>query len=453
MNLIFILGAIAFIAVIAFAISQTSRYRGLKFGVELTYDDATTTGIRDNQVNVQYDDRIYDDRQLKGRLLYLIDMMSSSEAKTSIQRAFDRTMLKDIISLAVSKDSSVTAGEEIEINIGANKKDNVIEHQLLEFGFIPTGSGYTNMGIVSDKATSNTSTIKIKPYDPAKKFGIAAGQAVPADTIISIIATANQAWQGSPDPISAQPRVIENYVQIMRSPYAYDDIVAKENLYTKGTIKADLDAMAKDFMLLYGEKMLLSESPGYYKKTARLGSSDDKVQLGIMRGLVHMLKYGDITNGIVSPAVKSYTTWDYNVFDNWQWALFDPDLDDIAEVRLLVCNKAMRKFFTDLIQQKRAYWEPTDAYGMKGIRTIYTDAGQFDLMVHPRVHARYPDMDKPFGMALTLPFIEYKPMIKPYLAANIQPVDYMGKKSEYRWAWTFLLHNIGTAYHGIVYPI
>jgi hypothetical protein len=216
-----------------------------------------------------------------------------------------------------------------------------------------------------------------------------------------------------------------------------------------------LDSTAKDLIIAYGEKMLLSESAGYHKATARLGASDDDVNIGVMRGLIHWVKYGDITNNIVSPAVKSYSTWSYDVFDQWQWSLFDPELDEVGDVRLLVCNKAMRKTFTDLKNQRIFVQsiEPNDTYGIKGVKTIQTDAGSFDMLVHPKLHKRYPDIDKPMGLALTLPMIEYKPMIKPTLYANIQAPDVTGKKAEYRWAFTYMLHNAGTAYHGIMYPL
>lgn len=419
---------------------------------ELTYDDAVSTGVFDAQVDIQYDDRIFDDRILKARMTWLLKKMSKSVAKTSIQRAFDRTTLKDIISLAQNVTPADSLDNETTLTLGANVKDNLLENQLISFGFTPTGANYTNIGIVTSKAGPNTQ-VKIKPYDPAKIFGINTATAIPAQTRMSIEATAFPYNSGSVKPISAQPHVIENWVQVMKSPYGYDDIAAAENLYTKGGIKYQKDKDAKEMLLLYAEKMLLSDIPGRYKKTARLGNSDDEVQIGIMRGLEHMLKYGDTVNGIVSPAVKSYTNWSYDVFDQWQWELFSPDLDDVADVRTFLCNKAMRKFFTDMAKERNWTIEKSSDYGLPGVTTVHCDAGDLDLIVHSRLHAKYPSMDKPFGMALTLPYVEFKEMLPAKLYANIHARDWTGQKSEYRWAWTYILHGLGTAYHGIIFPL
>ncbi len=446
-------------ALIVYAVVRTVKaipfgLNSLIFGNEPTWSGAKTSGVFDDKIRIDIDDKVYDDRTLKARLTYLIDMFSASKAKTSIVKAYDRTTLKDILSLNAGFTSQSTANTALDINLGANVKDNVLQEHILELGFTPTDGDYTNMVQIKLKDTGDSSTVRVYPLDKTKKIGISSGVTVPANTIISVLATSFADNSKSVDPISAQARMIENYVQIMKSPFEIGDIAQLEDTYTKGTELSQDDSDARDFLLMYGEKMLLSESPGVYKKTARLGNSDDKVQQGIMRGLIHMLKYGNLTTGVVSPAAQSYTTWSYNVFDRWQWDLFSPEHDDVADVRLLVCNKAMRKFFWEEIKAKRMYWEDTKAYGpsMK-VKTVYTDAGEFDLMVHPKIHARYPDMEYPMGLALTLPMVEMKTMIPVYIKAGIQDNDQMGYKAEYRWAWTFMLHNIGTSYHGILWPL
>ena len=264
--------------------------------------------------------------------------------------------------------------------------------------------------------------------------------------MLNITGTMYPQGSASVTPVSFFPTVIENYTQIQRTGYEYAKSAAGENLYVKGTLKNMLMEDARRDHLLKMEKTLLFNGPKY-KKT--IAATTETLQLGYMEGLIYTVK----TN---SSNATSFTSgaWNYDIFDQFQWSLFDPELDDDVGKRLLVCNKATRKFFYDLKKEKYLVNDikANDGYyGIPGISSVYTDAGVFDMMVHPRVHARYPAMADPFGLALHLDYIQFKPYEAVHLETNRQNRDVHGRKDEFICEWTYLLHQ--PVYHGVLYVI
>lgn len=425
--------------------SVTGGGGGNAFGVGLTqYEQAVKSGVFDQIISIDYDDAIYTDKKMNARLLFIIESMNSKPAGTSIVRGFQKTLQQDLIyasNATQATPGAAGAAYTIELLTSA-MKDQVQEQATLELDYTPA-AGYTNYVYVPEttgKAGTATQLI-VKPIDPTLIVGKAAGagNGVPANCKLNVTGTWFGQGTGSVKALSFFPEYIENYVQEQKTPYEYATLAAKENLYVKGTLKNMLDDDAKRSHLLLKEKTLLFNGPAY-----KLGilASTDTVQIGYMGGLIYNLR-------TYSPNYKTYSVWSYDTYDEFQYTLFDPERDDDVGKRLLVCNKAMRKFFTDLKKDKPGIdWAPNGTYGIPGIRTVVSDAGQFDVMVHPRIHARYPDMDKPFGMALYLPYIQHRPMEPTQLTTNIQANDVRSRKSEYYSAWTYLMYQ--PVYHGLL---
>lgn len=413
------------------------------------YGDAVKTGVFDQQIKIDYSDEIYTDKKLSARLLYILDMMGSKPAKTTVVKGFNKSMQDDILASASSAHgTNNTAGAEVTIELAnASMKNQITERATLELDYVPT-TGFTNYVYVSSKdsssGTNDDRKVKVKPIDPAKKVGKDASANFPASTLVNVTGTWFEQHAASVKPVSFFPTVVENYTQIERTGYEYSETAAQEDLYTKGTLKNGLMEDARRDHLLKQEKTLLFNGPKYKKDIA---AQTDTVQIGYMQGLIYTVK-------TESPNVKSYDVgaWEYDLFDEWQFNLFDPELDDEVGKRLLICNKAMRKFFTDLKKEKPGIEiAPNDTYGIPGIQTVVTDYGSFDLMVHPRINARWPSKDNPFGLALHLDYMEYKPFRKTRLKTGIQNNDVDGAKDEFISEWTYLMYQ--PVYHGMIYSI
>lgn len=434
-------------AFLLITISFFACFLGTKpvFGNLVSYGDSVKTGVFDQMINVDFQDEIYSNKKLYQPFYYLIDMISDEGAKSSTVKGFDETKFKDILytNANFTSQSTGSEGNALTVTLTANEKNNLIVNQTIEFDFTPD-STHTNIVYVYDKNVSDTTTIQVKSMDPALLIGTADGVAVASGTLMNCNAAVFEQNSGSVKPVSTFPSTIENYQQEMKWPYEYSNIAAKENLYTKGTLRNKLDDDAKKYFSRLREKSLLFNGKKYKKSIA---ASTDTVEKGYAQGVIYWVRTGG------GPAVKTYSTWGTGVFDDWQYKLFDPELEDPAGRRMLFCNKAFRKFFTDT-KTARPGWVETaeDTYGLSGIKTIETDGGVFDVMVHPLINARFPEMDKPVGLAVYLPHIQLKEMEPMYLAANIQNNDVTGKKSEYRGTTSWLVHNASTAYHGWIAP-
>lgn len=428
-------------------ISFFSCFMGNKpvYGNLVSYGDAVKTGVFDQIINIDYQDEIYANKKLYQPLYYLIDMASDEGAGSSTVKGYDETKFKDILNTSANFTSQTTGqeGNALVLTMAANEKNNLIVNQAIEIDCTPDAT-HTNIVYVYDKVTSDTTTIQVKAVDPTLLIGTTNSTVVASGTVLNTLASVFEQNSGSVKPISTFPTTIENYQQEMKFPYEYSNVAAKENLYTKGTLRNKLDDDAKKFFSRLREKALLFNGRKYKKSVA---SSTDTVEKGYAQGIIYWVRTGG------GPAVKTYSTWSLNVFDDWQYKLFDPELDDPAQRRMLLVNKAFRKFFTDTKTTRQGWVETKEeTYGLEGIKTIETDGGVFDVMVHPLINARWPDKDKPVGLAVYLPHLHLKEMEHMYLAANIQNNDVTGKKSEYRCTTSWLLNNAGTAYHGWIAP-
>lgn len=415
----------------------------------ISYDDAITSGVFGQLINIDIGDRIFDNKVVFAPMYYLLNQFTKDQALTSVVRGYDRIVQKDILFTAAAFTSQATAGEALTLTLNATgtayDKNNLIERQIIELDFTP-GSGYTNEVYVYSKNNTDTTTISVKSTNPSLKIGTGSGEEVAANTLMNCLGTFFAQKTGSVEPISFFPTLIENVYQYFKTPYSLDEVAMKERLFVKGTLRDMQDTDAQQAHLNLIEKSFLFQGEAYRHDT-HYSPTIDRTQVGKMRGLIYWLKNGG------SDTAQGYETWSIDEFDDWQWKIFDPELGDVNGKRLLIANKATRKFFTDLKTAKQGVeLAPNDTYGIPGITTIYTDSGQFDLFVHPKISARYNDPQKPFMMALTPTMITINPLIDTYLANGIQANDNTELKAEYRTAMTYKLHNAATPYHGILYP-
>lgn len=427
---------------------------GVKYSDEtsdiVAWSEAVKSGVFKQMIKIDYSKKIWDNKARYMPAQSILNKFKKRQASSTITFGWDRKVMKDIVYTGASF-TSQAAVAELNLELAEGDINHVLQEQNLMLGFTPTDTeNYTNDVFISSKTVSgNVAAVKVKPVDPTKKIGIASGVTVPTGTVVNVLGTIFNQYSGSVSPIAFFPTKVTNYQQYFKFPYEYDETAAKEDLYVDGTLKNMLDKDAQFAILLQREKALLFNGKKY-KKDAIVS---DKTQRAKMQGLIYSILYGDDL-GNVSPAVVGYNTaFTMDKFEEFQFNLFDPELGDPYMKRLVFGNKAARKKFTDMKNSMQSVREitPNKSYGALPVDTIYTDAGVIDLVVHPRIAARYPEMDKPFMLALTPPMVEMVEMTPTYLAANIQNPDVTGFKSEYRSQFTAIYNNIGTPYFGLLY--
>jgi hypothetical protein len=420
----------------------------------ISYDEAVTSGVLGGLINIDMGTKWYDDKMIYAPAFSILKEFSRTNALSSVVRGWERTTPKDIL-YCDTWNSSNSAGAHVHVelkNVHDNwakdivAKDNVIERQIVVFDFVPTDAGYTNEGFVSSKATGDMVTVEISPCDPTKKLGIAETDEIPDGTMMNMLGTFFPQKSGSVEPISFYPTKIENTYQYFKTPYEFDEIAAKERLFVQGNIRTMLDSDAQKMHLSGIEKSFLFQGESYRHDTLSARTDDAaRESVGKMRGLFYAIANGG------SPANDTYDTWTHEVFDQFQFNLFDPELEDPNNRRLVLCNKATVKYFTDLKKDKPGIEiAPDDTYGIAGIRKVTTDYGTLDLLVLPKINAMYPSMTEPFMAALTPTMIEIKDLVKTYLANGIQANDSTAYKAEYRTALTWLGYNLHTGLFGML---
>jgi len=416
----------------------------------VSYSHYVSTGASEQTVEVDYSKEVYKDRQIYSPTVYLIDKFTKVHKPTSeIAKGFDKTMIKDMLELGAAF-TTQTAGEigtAETITLAANAKDNLELYQEIELvGLTSDEDTYTRYVYVSDKNDSDTTTIKIMARNPAHRIGSGDSEEVAAGTLLSCMGSAFAREQGRVKGVSQFATTIDNYYQDFRRYFNINDVAAMNKLYHEGTPENILEGDTRQAFLMLKEKTFLEAGPKYQKKVA---AGTDTSEIGKLGGLIYGVKTGG------SPAVKSYDTFEYKKFDQWQWALGDPDINDVAGIRQVLCNAAFHKLFYD---KKLAFpgfdysQMPADTYGIPKVMKVRTDRLEMHLIEHPVFTRLYPNMNQPFALALTFPYIEYRPLIKTYLWTNVQEKGVPVIQNCFRSVDTYIIHQPATPFHGILYP-
>ena len=64
----------------------------------------------------------------------------------------------------------------------------------------------------------------------------------------------------------------------------------------------------------------------------------------------------------------------------------------------------------------------------------------------------YSDKNKPYFLALTLPFVKIYEHTKPQLRTDIGDRKSSGYMDEFQCVMSLIINGAGTAYHGVLYP-
>lgn len=429
-------------------------FNPVTYGADIiSYSDIPVDGVLGEQAIIQYGDSITDNKVLWSPTYSLLTKFGKTPMTSNPVKDWDRIVAKDFLTLSSNFNSSETAGEELTITLAQDDKNNITVGQNLRFAFTPATSAFTNEVVVTDKRWStDRTTIKVKPVDLTLKIGINTGAAaVVAATYpkVLVLGTMHNVISDAQKGLSFQPTTVQNYHQFFRQSYEWSMIEEKYKLYTKGSIRNKQMEDTRAKFLRDIEKALIYN--GNYVSRSVADTSQATLQatyeFSKMKGIEYWIKNGG------SPAVSGYDSFDYDTFDDWQWLLFDPELMDTANRRFVLTNKAGRKFFTDLKKDKPGVeLAPNGAYGIPGITTVYTDAGTIDLYAHNLINMVYSDKDKPYFLALTLPFVKIYEHTKPQLRTDIGDRKSSGYMDEFQCVMSLIINGAGTAYHGVLYP-
>lgn len=405
-------------------------------GTFIPYDQAVKTGIISQRVDIDYGPKIYKDRVNVSPMLYIMDNMRSRPAKTTTIKGFEQRSYKRTVtatSAIVPAGSVNTANTLATVSLSADDVKSVQVNSTFEIMFSGSITGnYTKYVYVYDKPT--TTTIRLLPIDSTKAVRSAAGTDFPSGSKLWRTGSMFGQNDRSVDGVSTHVNVIENYTQIFRNPYELSESAKLENLYANETERNRLMEEARYEHLLGIESALLFNGP----KVLNTQTSSSSVQRGYLEGIYYTITQNSGNHTTYSDPVDIM-----DAFDDWQYGLFSPRIIDGNQFkRFLLCNKAMRKHFHNIKEQKPGIEiGPNGTYGIPGIDTIRMDNGyEFDAYLHPMIDERYPDEDKPFGMALHLAYMEFRPYRRTKLNANIQYNDQDGIKDEFKGEYTYLMY-------------
>lgn len=427
-----------------------------------SYDSAVNTGVFNQMININIGNHMFTNRRLRSPILSIDRLLGEERTGTQTMRGFDKVIIKDILYLPNATTSQVGGeeGDELTLTLTAGDKNNIIEKQIIELDFEPNDDTvYTNEVIVSDKVVGSATTVKVKASGyqsdgtTALLIGIASGTPIPALTLMNCLGPRFEEFSDVVEPVSFYPKPFENYAQEFAWPYKYSFMAGKQNLYGPivnkfGALRKQLDADAKETLLSFIEKSLIFN--GKPKKT-EIKESTDTTQYGQVGGLIWSIKNSS------SPAVKTgYGTWGTSVWENWEWKFSDVDKDPMYRP-MIWCNRAFEKWLRDQKSMLHASWTwesvPQDTYGIPMIKYVETDQAKFELGIHPAIHRRWPQMDKPAFLAVTPAMLFTKPMegLDFMLRANL-PTTKRGYISEYYGVLGAQWYNLNTPYHGVCLP-
>jgi hypothetical protein len=421
------------------------EYAGL-----ISYSHLVNTKAFDQLVEVDYGDRIYYNESLDIPTIALTRSFTNMEkAKSTIIKGYDMVIKKNVIELGTTFPSQASGDTALTITLSAADKDHLVLGELIRFLFLPTGANYTGFCVVTDKkATTDTTTIIIRPYDyetnTASKIGIASGTNVDAGTKILLMAPRSARGAASVTGIAMFPSTIDNEFQDIRWPYEVDDIAATEKMYIQGTPENLLATQHKGYFNKVREASFLFNGPQWVSPTTILGTT--ATMNSNMKGL-----WTSIYGG-TSPAKIGYDTWDLVKLDDWCKALDNSRIENKNKTWFVMCNQALITQITLAKRDKPGIMiEGNDTYGIPGVQRVEWGSIKLDLHNHYLFDEIWSNHDKPQAMALTLPLLRYKYKYKEYLRQNIQANDETKKKHEYRIVESYIIHQLNTSYWGLLY--
>jgi len=434
------------------------------FGNIISYGDAVAQGVFDSQMVIQYDTEIYDDKEIYSPMMSILSKYGTEKATSNPVKGFDKKVITRIFTVteAFTSQASPTT---INIKLASKDKNSIVDYHKLMFSFTPTGAGYTNEAIVTDKwplvgspAAVDDYYIQVRASDPSLKLGIASGISIPPTTTYCFtVGTMFPNIAEASSPVSMFPSAIYNYISHIKWGYAYGNLEARMNLYDKKGLRYQLDRDAQMVFKSLKEDDFLFSGAGYIKNITD-SKETHSTQVSKQQGLIYGIKNGG------SPAVKGYDTSTQTfeeAHEEWIWKLADPELGAIGEKRFCPCDQAYLKYWTDKKKDKPGIEiSPNGAFGIPGVTKVYTGYGNLvlDCFVHPKISAWQRkltgnDLSKPFVMATIPSMIKTYTLDPDELYTNIQAPSLTGKWAEYRWAGTNIVHNIDTPYFGILYPL
>lgn len=413
------------------------------------FTDAVKTGIISERIDVDYSKMLYKDKPSVGGIFTILNELRkrSSQALSSTVKGFEQKEAPDILITNGAVNPATVAGAAVVFTLASTPKFINACHvdQTMQL-LINVTAGYTADCKVTAVNTA-TNELTLAPINPALLLGkglVGTYGAIPSGTRMMITGNANAENTGANSQPTVLPTPVSNELQTIRDNYDLSFETSKQRMYGENE-RTRLMESCKYRHMKNLPKTTLFNGPAVNIAQSTSSSTQIRYAAGIeSQILTHSTKNVTYTN----------TADFYDAFDLFQFGIFDPMLVDGGQwVRFLGCNKAMRKFFTELKKDKPGI-KITDhdgyntEFGISGVEKVKTDAGTFHLYVDPLIQQKYPNIDEPYGMALHLNYVEIKMMQDTMLRANIQNNDVLGMKDEFVTIFSNLLYLADL--HGII---
>lgn len=365
----------------------------------LTLNDAISTGIIKNRLDIPYGVGITKDREPSTMFTLMMREIRKQKATASLIRRLVHRARPRFVEV-----SAVTGSDVLTIaNIGSVSGALAVglRFKLLILSLTLSGTETNDVVCIAKTATNK---ITIEPNNSAKTLPI-----IPVGTKLMVIGTSFAQGTASGTPINTKVSVVEQPTQIFKNDWRVTKTVENERLYGgEGERALKRSENERD----HAEDLELC---GLFNQGVVYVESDDSsnVHRGTFEGLEHNIldKSGN---------VYAYSTFDETLMRNIVTQTCKPlRIDGKQDSRIAIINEAMMNFFWEKNQEKINTFTETTIFGQKVNEVQYATA-KLKLLLHPLVCERYSDLNKPYMMLWHPRFSEEVPLRDTVLEANIQ---------------------------------
>lgn len=367
----------------------------------LTLNDAISTGIIKNRLDIDMGVGITKDREPSTMFLHMMRNIRKVRGNTSIIRRFVHRARPRFVTV-----SAVEGGDTLTIaNIGTISGAAAVGKRfILKLMGITPGAGESIDVICVAKPASNK--IQIDTNDSTKSL-----PAIPVNTKIMIIGTSFPQGTEPEDPINTKVSIVEQPTQIFKNNWKVTKTAANERLYGGESERA---LRRSENERDHSEDLELS---GLFNGAAVYIESDDTSN--VHRGTFEGLEYNMINR---SGNVYAYNTFDENLFKQLIFRVGKPlRIDGKQTSRVCIMNEAAMNMFWEKNQETMSTFTETTIFGQKVMSAQYATL-KLDFVLHPLVCQKYDDLNKPYMMLWHPRYSEEVPMNgrDTFLHANVQ---------------------------------
>ena len=367
----------------------------------LTLNDAISTGLIKNRLDIPYGLGITKDREPSTMFLHMMRNIRKVRGEASIiRRLVHRARPRFVTVTAVSGGDTLTLA-----NIGSVSGALAVgkKYMLKLMGITPGAGESIDCKCV---AKPSSTTIQIDTNDSTKSL-----PTIPVGTKIMIIGTSFAQGTEPEDPVNTKVSIVEQPTQIFKNNWKVTKTANNERLYGG---ESERSLRRSENERDHSEDLELS---GLFNGATVYEESDETSN--VHRGTFEGLEWNMLNR---SGNVYAYNTFDETLFKQLVFRVGKPlRIDGKQTSRVCIMNEAAMNMFWEKNQETMNTFTETTIFGQKVMSAQYATL-KLDFVLHPLVCQKYDDLNKPYMMMWHPRYSEEVPMNgrDTQLCANVQ---------------------------------